>query len=121
MKKLLVAALLGACACSHAADGGPLLAMCEKALSKPGVGVNSQNAFHAGYCMGVLDAAFDALVMEPIERSKGPGLCPKEDSKDPLTLVNVVVKYLKANPQTHAQPSSVAVRKALRAAFPCHS
>jgi hypothetical protein len=119
MKRLLIATLVAVSAGTHAADGGPLLTMCEKALSKPGVGVGSQDAFQAGYCIGTLDAAFDALVIEGAESASGPTVCPKLDSGDPLTLVKVVVKYLKANPKAHAQPSALAVRKALRQALPC--
>lgn len=120
MKNYLFAALMAACAGAHATDGGPLLAMCEKALTKPGVGVGSQDAFQAGYCIGSLDVAFDSLVAEWVERNRtGTGLCPKEDGKDQLALVKIVVKYLKANPQSHSQPSTLAVRKALKQAFPC--
>lgn len=119
MKNFLSFALLVVSAGAYAADGGPLLRMCEKALSPPGVGVKTQDAFQAGYCIGVMDAAFDALVAEPVEHGRAQGLCPKEDGTDQLLLVKIVVKHLKANPQTHSQPAAVAVRKALRQAFPC--
>lgn len=101
-------------------DGGPLLATCEAALRKPAVATLQKDSVQSGYCMGFLDSAFGALVAEAAEsRRPNTGVCPQSDSGDPLTLVKVVVKYLKANPQTHTQPAEMPVRAALRQAFPC--
>lgn len=114
-----MAALLGACGSAYAVDGGPFLAMCEKAMSPPGVSVATKEAFQAGYCIGALDAAFSAIVVESAAAGRGKGLCPKEDGKDPLELVKVVTRHLKANPQDHGKPASLAVRAALMRAYPC--
>lgn len=119
MKNVVLAALLGACLSAHAVDGGPFLAMCETALVKPASEPSGKTAFQAGYCIGAMDAGFDLLVLEAGATGRGPGLCPKEDGKDPLVLVKVAVKYLRANPQAHSQPSGTSIRKALLTAYPC--
>lgn len=112
-----LALMTGAVSHAQGVDAGPFLKVCEAALRKP---VQATDTFQSGYCMGMLDASFGALVLEAAEaRRTDNGLCPKADSRDPLTLVKVVVQYLKANPQTHAEPAEVPIRAALRKAFPC--
>lgn len=119
VKNVVMAALLGACGSAYAVDGGPFLAMCEKALTPPGVSVASKEAFQAGYCIGALDAAFEGINLESLWANKGLTLCPKEDRKDPLELVRVVTRHLRENPQEHTRPASMAVRAALTRAYPC--
>lgn len=100
-------------------DASEFLKTCEAATRKS-QGMNEVDAFQAGYCIGALDAAFSALVIEAAEsRRPNTGVCPKQDSGDRLLLVKVALRYLKANPQTHSQPAEIAVRTALRQAFPC--
>lgn len=100
-------------------DAAELLKTCE-ATTRKAPRYGEVDAFQAGYCVGALDAAFSALVIEAAEaRRANTGVCPKEDSGDRLLLVKVVMKYLKENPQVHSQPADIAVRTALRRAFPC--
>lgn len=101
-------------------DGAEMLKTCESVTRKTPSGLGAVESFQAGYCVGALDAAFSALVIEAAEaRRPDTGVCPKDDSGDRLLLVKVVMKYLKENPQTHSQPAEIAVRAALRKAFPC--
>ncbi|QNK66862.1 Rap1a/Tai family immunity protein [Variovorax sp. PAMC26660] len=110
----------GGAAHASGVDGGPFLKVCEAALRKHAPETQQKEAFQSGYCIGVLDASAGALLAEAAEaRRTDNGLCPKEDSGDPLLLVKIVVKYLKENPQTHSLPAEVPIRAALRKAFPC--
>jgi len=101
-------------------DAGSFLKMCDAAVRPPTPATAQAATFQMGYCVGSIDATFASLVIEAAEaRRPDTGVCPKGDSGDSLMLVSVVVAYLKGNPQMHSQPSEIAVRAALRRAFPC--
>lgn len=119
MKKVLFGLLACVSLGASAVDGSVLLTMCEKALTPPGVGVGSQDAFQAGYCIGSADLAFEMLVIEG-ERSGNTRLvCPKTNSGDQLELVKVVVKHLRATREDLNKPASIGMRRALTRAYPC--
>lgn len=66
---------------------------------------------HSGQLYGFVAATFDTATVTAT-------ICPAQQ-RDLSEVVDVVSRWMKANPQETSQPAATLVMRALRAAYPC--
>ncbi|VVN89191.1 Rap1a/Tai family immunity protein [Pseudomonas fluorescens] len=111
---------LSACCWSVSAlsDGNKLLQECQDGINAMDGGT-AKNAVGVGHCVGVLQATMDTLDLSH-ELTKLPKyVCMPEGGIPMIQSMRIVVKYLKANPESLNVNESILVTTALMSAFPC--
>lgn len=97
--------------------GNELLKDCSTAV-KLLAGDNVTTGFGAGYCMGVIAGASDALIVAWQKDGGKRYFCRPENANN-AQLVRVVTKYLKDNPDKLHLSDIALIFLALEKAFPC--
>jgi hypothetical protein len=100
------------------ADGNKLLQECQDGINAMDGG-EAKNPVGVGHCVGVLQATMDTLDLSH-ELTKLPKYVCMPDGGIPMVQsMRIVVKYLKATPESLNVNESVLVTTALMSAFPC--
>lgn len=80
----------------------------------------SHEAFEVNVCVGYIEGVRDGLMWATVSlKSKPFFMVPKKASSDQLN--EIVVKYLKDNPETRHKPAGMLTFEALNKAFPPES
>jgi len=101
----VVLSLCGAAAQAKARDGNQLLQQCTATIGA-----------HVNFCFGYIDAVFDLLLEN--NEFDGFNACISSELDDPQ-LRNIVVKFLKDNPDLRRLGAANLIARALAASFPC--
>ena len=101
----IVLSLCGAGSEAKVRDGNQLLAQCTATIGAP-----------MNFCFGYIDAVFDLLLEN--NGIDGFTACVSSELDDPQ-LRNLVVKFLKDNPDLRRLGAPNLIARALAASFPC--
>ncbi len=122
MIRLLLALLLfaTASAAGATASGADLLARCgayEKSLQNQKL--SAEEALDAMWCMGYISGLLDGFGVSDFRIGEAIAVCPPEAAISRHKALAIILRWLRDNPQEHANSGRRSAILALARAYPC--